>query len=502
MQWRLLLPLFVLLSAYLYRDHFKLYYYVDDAYIYLQVIRNLISFNGWLYNAGDIVNPCSSVSYTLFLLIISLPLHLLGQAGLPLSIDMAPAIAQVISAALIATVTIKALDTMPLYSRLAFALCLAYHPLLFRTAGMESAFLIASFCVAAALYCRQYYFLAGLALAVAGLARLEGYALIGFIVLIQVLRYRRLDPMLVSGFLLPSIVWYAFSYVYFGGLFSHTTYAKLAQSHFAVEMFGRGGLTILKAYLWQPRYLPITVFLVLMGFLKLYQCFRRGEYYLPLLALVGFSQLIAYRILDGMPYFWYLVPVDIATNIAVLCGLIFIIEQMQRWLLRRELRFKPIAFVDKTPVKMLGAVSLALLLTLIVDNFGIVKKPQSWPYRGARTYYAIGNWLNKNTSEDVTVAVMEVGYIGYFAQRRMIDKMGLLHKNAIKHLNEKQLDWWYQEKPEWIVKHESNVLDNWFSDETRKDFQAHYVLRHQISKGQIWERQTARQADAKVSADD
>ena len=49
-------------------------------------------------------------------------------------------------------------------------------------------------------------------------------------------------------------------------------------------------------------------------------------------------------------------------------------------------------------------------------------------YAGARDqlYRQVGQWLAENSSPDATVALTEVGTIGYFSQRRIIDMAGLV----------------------------------------------------------------------------
>jgi len=48
------------------------------------------------------------------------------------------------------------------------------------------------------------------------------------------------------------------------------------------------------------------------------------------------------------------------------------------------------------------------------------------PANTGRIYRKIGDWLSANTSADSLVAVTEVGVIGYFADRPMVDLLGIL----------------------------------------------------------------------------
>ena len=59
---------FLIIALVLFRNHFSATYPVDDAYIYLSTVRNVIAGHGWGVNPGEIVNACSSTTYTLLLL--------------------------------------------------------------------------------------------------------------------------------------------------------------------------------------------------------------------------------------------------------------------------------------------------------------------------------------------------------------------------------------------------------------------------------------------------
>jgi hypothetical protein len=52
----------------------------------------------------------------------------------------------------------------------------------------------------------------------------------------------------------------------------------------------------------------------------------------------------------------------------------------------------------------------------------ILKRPD----QRSDVYQSIGDWLKSNTPEDASVAALEVGMIGYYAQRAMIDFAGLI----------------------------------------------------------------------------
>ena len=57
----------VLSLSWLFRDSI-----IDDGYIYLRVVDNILAGHGWVFNVGERVNPCTSIPYTLLLALIRL----------------------------------------------------------------------------------------------------------------------------------------------------------------------------------------------------------------------------------------------------------------------------------------------------------------------------------------------------------------------------------------------------------------------------------------------
>jgi hypothetical protein len=74
------------------------------------------------------------------------------------------------------------------------------------------------------------------------------------------------------------------------------------------------------------------------------------------------------------------------------------------------------------------------------------------PYRLAKEYKDISLWIRENTPEDFQVAAVEIGYIGYYSQRPIVDPNGLLHAESLPHLKEEKWWWWFDTyNPEVII---------------------------------------------------
>src|SRR6185436_13105771 len=82
----------------------------------------------------------------------------------------------------------------------------------------------------------------------------------------------------------------------------------------------------------------------------------------------------------------------------------------------------------------------------------------------------VGEWLSHNTAATDRVAVMEVGIIGYYAHRPMVDLLGLIRPETIAALGREDFFWTIAEsQAEWVVLTGKNPLwfqfaqpDHWF----------------------------------------
>jgi hypothetical protein len=71
-------------------------------------------------------------------------------------------------------------------------------------------------------------------------------------------------------------------------------------------------------------------------------------------------------------------------------------------------------------------------------------------------YSDISAWLVAHTPSRVRVAAAEIGYIGYYSERPIVDMHGLLHRDALRHIRSEGLSWWFRRyTPDFIIGHES-----------------------------------------------
>jgi hypothetical protein len=91
---------------------------------------------------------------------------------------------------------------------------------------------------------------------------------------------------------------------------------------------------------------------------------------------------------------------------------------------------------------MNGSVVRALAVGAALGCFvflGFTHWRDLWRFRAQEderipAYYQVGDWLRKNTPQNASVAALEVGAIGYYSRRPMIDFAGLIQPDVARQL--------------------------------------------------------------------
>jgi hypothetical protein len=74
-------------------------------------------------------------------------------------------------------------------------------------------------------------------------------------------------------------------------------------------------------------------------------------------------------------------------------------------------------------------------------------------YKLAREYRAAAEIVRKNSRSTDVVAATEIGYLGYFSGRRILDMHALIHPDAHPAMKRDGALWWTRQRPELIVTH-------------------------------------------------
>lgn len=295
-------------------------------------------------------------------------------------------------------------------------------PLLLNTLGSETPLFLAFVLAGLFYYAQRRYGLTVLLLAFSILMRSDGFlvaAILGVVYLwinrskLRQINFWFAQPwgsiVIALGLLL---LWHGFAWLYFGSPLPVTLAAKQAQGRMAIsQSFAPGALTIAGWYAGKWQY---WLELALVGTGLIYGFLKKQRW----LLLLSWTTIyfIAYTLLGVTRYFWYYAPLVPGWIVAVGLGLAFVNDF--------SLPDRNFTFLKLDKIRR-GFVIL-LLLTLFLTQILHVSKMQFTNDARFQIYRAVGEWLAENTAADATVGALEVGMIGFFSQRPMIDFAGLL----------------------------------------------------------------------------
>lgn len=410
----------------------------DDPFITYRYADNLRRGVGFVYNPGEKV---LSTTTPLFALMLAL----LGQFWLDLHVlaNFLGVIALVLGGVFLWDLGHKWKTPAAGWAAL---LLYPTFPLLVTTLGSETPLYLALCIGAFAFYARKRYLLVGLFAALAILTRPDG-ALVPVILGIDYfLRAKRPIPRkALLIFLLLVLSWFVFAWIYFGTPIPATLATKQSQGEMAISQhFAPGIKKIVQNYFARWNYW-IEALLAGIGLVYIGWKARRWTSFI----VWPVAYFVSYTILGVTGYFWYYAP--LVPGFVALVGLGITAVSGSGWL---EWKYSASGTTSKTDRVSIFRARLSHIVVglLVVFLFGF-QVSDLWrvsvnPDKRFIIYRAVGEWLQVNTSPDDTIGVLEVGIIGYYAQRQMVDFAGLIQPQVAKTLSENTT---YEDAAIWAV---------------------------------------------------
>ena len=428
----------------------------DDPYITYRYAENLIHGLGFVYNSGERV---LSTTTPLFAMLLAL------LARVTLDLPHAAAFIGVISLAVGAYCLWDMSHVLghPLVGWITLLLYPTFS-LVLNTLGSEMPLYLAFCAMAFAWHAREHHTASACCAALATLTRPDGILLFavltGYVVLtrrkdcgglVKALNsYRR--PALI--YVTLTSVWFLFAWAYFGTPLPATLAAKQAQGLIPISQGYLAGLvTIL------TQYLPVTNWLALgFAFIGLiYGAVRRNRLLLPAVWAALF--VAGYATIDVSRYFWYYAPLAPGFIIVAALG----IEDGYQ-LLRRATAYLQTVRMREGPAgprgvligRVRGAsgpilVSVGCVAVILLGQLGRDVELAKTGDNRIAIYRAAGEWLQAHTDPDSTVAALEIGVIGYYSYRSMIDFAGLIRPDVARQV---ALTGTYEDTAIWVVNHD------------------------------------------------
>ncbi len=154
---------------------------------------------------------------------------------------------------------------------------------------------------------------------------------------------------------------------------------------------------------------------------------RRRERVLPILAVAAVINVIEYGIVFRLPigYVWHYGP----WTLWVITGTAVALEEVGR-------RFHRAAL----------AVGVAVVAAAFLPAVHLA------PDKYRDNYRAAAEWINRDSHQPhPTVAVNEIGTIGYYSRAEIVDYLGLLDVTAIDWVRRNDFTWWLTKYPDYFV---------------------------------------------------
>lgn len=405
--------------------HFQL----DDALIYLRYLRNFFDGNGLVYNVGDRFNGLTSPLYSYLLIAANTAIQNLQATTV------------LISGLFLFCASAAGSNLMASGTRMGKLLCglfVVSFNYFYLTFGMETSLFLFLSALALLCYRRESYFGLGVTLGLLFLTRSEGVFLGLVIVADYIIRHRKLPhvryiaaPVLLIG------ANFLFNYFYYGAFLPATGGAKIGQGKSGFWGTGLIFLNIEYMYGWVfGNSSRMLWFLIPSCLLGVAMSWRERTTWLVLayLALLGGFYTIA-----NIPnYHWYYAPFYYFALLFSATG---------AWHAIARTAQLPVGRVTGIAIGVAAALATAWFVQHSFRLANVERGPMD-------AYKNIGNWIKHNTPPDSVLAAVEIGTVGWYSERYLVDILGLTNRYNADYIAKKDVNSWLGKyRPDYILVH-------------------------------------------------
>ena len=277
------------------------------------------------------------------------------------------------------------------------------------------------------------------------LCRPDGILLFFAIALVQFLKRKSLAlrvnylTRIWLWFIVPYLCYFVWRAIYYKSLFPNTFYAKTGLGWIALR---EGAIYFKDLFLAQPA----MIFLFILALASVFQV-KKFSLWIQVLIVYLFSYLIFIFAVGGdwMPGFRFFIPL---LSLFVIIGAII----LKNW----EEKAKNRAKFSKTYLYLFFTFLCALNLIGLIRYCAKDSPEKNWHRNQSKFYLPTALWLKKYVWQSQSIALGDIGYIGYFGDHdRIIDTMGLVdrHLGRLKGISSMttDLDYIFSQKPFCIV---------------------------------------------------
>ena len=411
----------------------------DDAFITLRYARNFAEGHGFVYNPGETVLGTSSPLYGLTLGLLA---RVTGADPL-LFANWVSALSLAVAGWYAFRLIAADFD---LFAASVAGISVVINPFLVSTWGGEWLVAMAAMAAGFFYYRASNMVASAAAFSIAVLLRAE--AILGAaLVVSHALMTRRpgvMRALIVSGLL--ALSWALVSWVVIGRIVPTTLGTKitLGQSGwFTPFLTGARGLAA--QYLSDSRLIVIP----LLAWPGVFYALMKQRPVWSLICLWLVAHVAFYAGLQLAFYHWYLVPIVFGLSLAIGPGLSAIRAYM------------PLVFRSTFLATAVSTAAMFLMSAALIS--GELRSTRYWarikPDPREELYGRVGAWLADHTAPEASVAYVEVGRIGYYSRRPIIDQIGLVTAGVADKVAESDFGWSiYHYQPQYYL---VNSLFGW-----------------------------------------
>lgn len=414
----------------------------DDVFLAYRYAQNLVAGRGFVFNPGE---NFLGTPAPLFVLLLALAKKTLGF------LDMVQIGGLISGTSLTLCALFIYLLARQFSQRLVgvvAAFFVLFNPLIVMTLGGETPIYLMLASAAFYSYFRERFLLTGFLLALAVMNRGEAVVLVATLLGYDLLMRRKIPWGAIGIFLVTLAPWLIFSFAFFGSPLTHSLGAKMAQRHAGLPPFAPRAIFWVRDVVFQnDRLMVAFVPPIALGALG---CLWRARGWLPFFAWIA-AQTAGYLVLDLPFYHWYIAHLGL--GLAVLLGLGVAVPL---WLKPLEGKRAKIAGIE-SGVRLARGLGIALMsLSLILSASVVVEAVEAYdrglPNPSNYIYVKTGKWLAEHTPPTASVAYLEIGQIGYYSNRKIIDVLGLVTPGAAKRVAKGDFLWVYLAyQPDYII---------------------------------------------------
>lgn len=417
-------------------------YFFDDSLIYARYIKNFKEGFGLVYNKGELFNGLTSPLFTYLNLLINSVFKINDQILLNNFIGYFFISLSVIIIYLI----FKKLN----YNNIIIGCILILYSLsnIYLFLGLETGLYLFLISLLFYSYFTEKHLLYFITCSLLLITRTEGAFFILSTLLLFLYEKRSLKKSfllyaLISAFILSGH--FGFNLFYYGNILPDSSKAKVY--HGISKYWGNrsnfiDGTLQLITYDYKIRNLFRYLYYFILIFIPVSVIFKKKNVFDYYMILSG-GFLITFYLYFNVPlYSWYVAPLIFIKIYFIVTGIDYFTS---KYFKTDNNRFKLI-------FASLSIISLSFLLNY---NNKLINSHRPQDMQREKDYLEISKWIQHNTKTNESIGTAEIGIIGYYTDRRIIDLCGLISKDNAYFLSKRNTDAWItKHKPDYILFHE------------------------------------------------